>query len=115
LDTSTINPKQKQFEFIVYPSIVDPENTEVNFYCVSDKRKNAQLLVFDALGNILFKSVCTIYISKKPLLLGSCELKNVIHGNKIGSGVYLVVLKCKDESGKIEILKKYVGIKSTLK
>lgn len=113
LDSSLSVEPQKSLYFTVFPSIVTEENKEVIFYCGSDRRRDATVSIYDALGNTVFRKEYLIEPTEKPRLLGTWDLRNR-NNRKMARGMYLLVLNARDQNGEIEIVKVKIGIKQDL-
>ena len=111
LDPDIHSQDQKPATFSVYPSIVSEDYNEVTFYCSIIDRMCVSLIIFDALGNTVFKKEYELFPSPDQYQFGHWNLRNR-YGRKVGGGEYLAVIKALDASkGKIDLFKMPFGVK----
>ncbi len=106
---ATIGLNQEPISFTVHPSIVNSESQAVTFYSISHDRRNAAMVIYDALGNTVFTGEYELPPSKSQFSFGDWNLRSTA-GRKVGSGTYLAVLKTIDLHGAVVVLKAQIGV-----
>jgi len=104
----------ERFQILPNPADITVDQSVSFVLTASDYMRNAELMVFDALGNSIYKTSAIIQTqrSSQRCVLGTWDLKNK-QGKRVESGAYLVVLTIEDKQGKITIIKRMVGVKET--
>jgi hypothetical protein len=113
--TAIQNTKPNVFQgsFDITPNPVDIHTTrEVSFYITSQEEiKETIVKVYDAVGNELFVLNENRQLApNKQHLLGTWDLRAKT-GKLISDGLYIAILKIKNNAGEICIVKRMVGVK----
>ncbi|MBN1980255.1 MAG: hypothetical protein JW795_01905, partial [Chitinivibrionales bacterium] len=110
-DAQKGKPAIESFEFNVNPACVVLTDAQVSFYYKSKRKANVKLVVFDALGSIVFERSTMVPPAQSMTRLCSWDMTRGA-GRKVGNGMYLGIVRVTDESGAVSVHKKYIGVKS---
>ncbi len=108
--TNEVNISASGNVFLVSPNVVTVGNT-VSFLFRGKGVTHANLVIYDALGNTLYKNSYGSEINSNKLkVFDSWNLKNM-NGSTTASGTYLAFLITKNNDGSVQKIKAMIGIK----
>jgi len=108
IDTNDVN-KQNKYSFLVVPNPTEQGDC-MNFYFYSPSVAELEMIIFDAVGNVIQNKQFDLIQPKKNVLFYKWDLQNK-YGKLVTSGQYKVYLFVKIKEGKPIIFEKPIGVK----
>ncbi len=103
-----------KISFSAFPNPVSPDDAAIKFFFNSGNTINAELTIFDALGNKVFSYNHPVPAPANSINRNSFAEWNIKNekGRPVSAGSYLAILKTEERYGKINVYRVVLGIES---